>query len=265
MAGLDELLYKADSYKAEIDKKRPFKDIDSLKKLQDFYRVDFTYTSNALEGNSLSLSETKVILEDGITVGGKPLKDIYEAVGHALAYDYMFSLVQRDYISVIDICKMHELFYSMIDSCNAGKLRKENVYISGSRNNDKIPEHVNLPAEMGKLEGWLREDHEKIHPVLFAAELHVKLIQIHPFIDGNGRICRLVMNMALVQNGYPPAIIPPVIRAEYIETLESSWINSQPFYKFIAQQVIETEKDLMRMLRIPLDANGNSRGSARFY
>jgi Fic family protein len=242
---------KIDLYKIEIDKKRPFQEPVLLKELQSFYRIDLAFTSNALEGNSLTLSETKIILEDGITVGGKPLRDIFEAVGHGLAYDYMFSLVQNDSLSVDDIYKMHRLFYTKIDAENAGVLRKQQIFISGSEHNPKIPQCQDLPAEMQKLETWIQETRKKTHPVLFAARLHKKLAQAHPFIDGNGRICRLSMNAVLVQNGYPPAIIPPILRRDYISALEKSWTNEQFFIEFIAGRVLEAEKDLMRMLHIP--------------
>jgi Fic family protein len=245
------MLDKIDLYKTELDKKRPFQDSALLKELQKFYRIDLAFTSNALEGNSLTISETKIILEDGITVGGKPLRDILEAVGHGAAYDYMFSLIQNDFLSVDDICKMHRLFYTKIDAENAGVLRKQQVYISGSEHNSKIPQFQDLPSEMQKIETWMQNVRDTTHPVLFAARLHKKLAQTHPFIDGNGRICRLSMNAILVQNGYPPAIVPPILRGDYIRALEKSWTDEQLFVEFIAGRVLETEKDLMRMLRIP--------------
>jgi len=242
---------RIDLYRTEISKIRPFQDPALLKEVQKFYRIDLTYTSNALEGNSLSLSETKIILEDGITVGGKPLGDILEAIGHGAAYDYMFSLLKNNGVSVNDIYRMHKLFYRQIDDDNAGVLRKQHVFISGSEHNDKIPESSNLPAKMQELEAWLKGTKDEIHPVLFAARLHKKLVQIHPFVDGNGRICRLGMNAVLIQNGYPPAVIPPILRGDYIRALEKAWVNEQIFIEFIAARVLETEKDLMRMLHIP--------------
>lgn len=245
------MLDKIDLYKTELDKKRPFQDPVLLKELRNFYRVNLAFTSNALEGNSLTLSETKIILEDGITIGGKPLKDVFEAVGHGAAYDYMFSLIQNDSLSTDDIFRMHRLFYANIDAENAGVLRKQQIFISGSEHNSKIPECRDLLAEMQKLDAWMLETRKKTHPVLFAAKLHKKLAQIHPFIDGNGRICRLSMNAVLVQNGYPPTIIPPILRGDYIRVLEKSWTNEQFFVEFIAERVLEAEKDLMRMLHIP--------------
>jgi Fic family protein len=246
-----KMLDRISLYKSEIDKKRPFKDPILLKELQKFYRIDLTYSSNALEGNSLSLSETKIILEDGITVGGKPLREIYEAVGHGMAYDHMFSLINKNTLEINDIYEMHKLFYGQIDAQNAGKLRNHQVYISGSQHNSKIPKHENLSDEMNNLEIWMEDARETTHPVVFAARLHKKLAQIHPFVDGNGRLCRLSMNTVLIQNGYPPTVIPPVVRSDYIKTLEKSWTNEQFFIEFIAERVLETEKDLMRMLHIP--------------
>lgn len=245
------MLDKIDLYKTELDKKRPFQDSVLLKELRKFYRIDLAFTSNALEGNSLTISETKIILEDGITVGGKPLRDILEAVGHGEAYDYMFSLIQNDSLSLNDIYTMHRLFYAKIDAENAGVLRKQPVYISGSEHNTQIPGFEDLHSEMQKIEAWMHDARSKTHPVLFAARLHKKLAQAHPFIDGNGRICRLSMNAILVQNGYPPAIVPPILRADYIMALEKSWTDERPFVEFIAGRILETEKDLMRMLHIP--------------
>jgi Fic family protein len=245
------MLDKIDRCKAELDKRRPFREPALLKELRDFYRVDLAFTSNALEGNSLTLSETKIVLEDGITVGGKPVRDLFEAIGHGAAYDYMFSLAQSDSLSTDDILKMHRLFYGGIDAENAGVLRKRQVFISGSEHNAEIPRYRDLPDEMRRLEAWMLEVREKTHPVLFAARLHKRLAQMHPFVDGNGRMGRLSMNAALIQNGYPPVIIPPILRGDYIGTLEKSWTDERFFIEFIAGRVWEAEKDLMRMLRVP--------------
>jgi Fic family protein len=147
---------------------------------------------------------------------------------------------------------MHRLFYTQIDAENAGRLRKQQVFISGSEHNAKIPQSQDLPVKMQELEAWIQDTQGKIHPVLFAARLHKKLVQIHPFVDGNGRICRLGMNAVLTQNGYPPANIPPILRGDYIRALEKAWIDEQIFIEFIAARVLETEKDLMKMLHIPL-------------
>ena len=243
--------YRLDLYKAEIDKKRPFEDPALLKEIHKFYRVDLTYTSNALEGNSLSLSETKIILEDGITVGGKPLREIYEVTGHGDAYDYMFSLIKTKNLSVDDVYKMHRLFYRQIDEKNAGALRKQSVFISGSDHNDKIPQCSELLEKMNELDLWLQDTQGETHPFLFAAQFHKKLVQIHPFVDGNGRVARLCMNAALIQNGYPPTVIPPILRSDYIRSLEKAWNNEQIFVEFIAERVLEAEKDFMRILHIP--------------
>ena len=125
------LFEKIDRYKGAIDEVRPFEG-DMLKQLKDYYRVGLTWTSNALEGNTLTESETKVLLEDGMTIGGKPLKDIYEAVGHGEAYDFMFTLIRNSSISIEDIRRIHRLFYQKIDESNAGQWRKQSIIVSGT-------------------------------------------------------------------------------------------------------------------------------------
>ena len=116
------LYEKIDQYKAILDEKRPFEP-PVLKQLQNYYRIGLTYSSNALEGNTLTISETKVLLEDGLTANGKPLKDTFEALGHAKAYDFMFSLLRRHEITEQDVLTLHRLFYTGIDDAQAGRYR----------------------------------------------------------------------------------------------------------------------------------------------
>ena len=209
-----------------------------------------TYTSNAIEGNTLTESETKVLLEDGLTVGGKPFKDFLEAEGHAKAYDYMFSLINSDDITEDDILKMHYLFYNSIDPDNAGKYRDVDVIITGS--NYPVCHVEEIQKQMQNLCKWEKENRDKYHPVVFGALLHKKLVFIHPFIDGNGRISRLIMNLALIKKGYMIAIISPILGQEYINCLELAHENDSQFVEFIADRVIETEKNNMRLLNIKI-------------
>jgi len=238
---------KIDSPKRQIDTIRPYES-EALKQLQAYFRVGLTYSSNALEGNTLTISETKVLLEDGLTVGGKPLKDTYEALGHARSYDFMFSLIKNRTISEQDILTMHKLFYGEIDSESAGAYRKQQVFISGSEY--PVTEVSKLKSEMTELVEWIKKDRVKHHPVEFAALLHKKFVFIHPFVDGNGRLTRLLMNTALIQDGYMIAIIPPVLRAEYIALLEKAHTNDKPFVEFIAERVYETQKEVIRLYHI---------------
>ena len=107
---------------------------------------------------------------------------------------------------------------------------------------------------MNQMEAWIKEERDKLNPIEFAALLHLRLVSIHPFIDGNGRTSRLVMNLALLQDGYQFALIPPICRADYLSTIRRYQRkgDSKPFVDFIADRVLESEKDIMRLLHIPL-------------
>ena len=135
---------------------RPFPK-ETLKSLRDYYRVGLTYTSNALEGNSLTESETKVVIEDGLTIGGKPLRDVYEATGHAKAYDHLYSLVKDNPITEEDILELHRLFYAEVDPEHAGSWRQVRVFISGSHRVLPAPEKVpELSAARSISRHWKR-------------------------------------------------------------------------------------------------------------
>lgn len=238
---------KIDQYKKSIDELRPFEG-DMLKQIKAYYRIGLTWSSNALEGNTLTESETKVLLEDGLTVGGKPLKDTFEALGHAQAYDFMFSLLNKNTISEEDILTMHKMFYSEIDSDNAGVYRKSPVIITGSKY--PVCQVETIQKEMEQLIEWVNTCRESYHPVEFAAVFHEKFVFIHPFIDGNGRIARLLMNALLIQSGYLLAVIPPILRHEYIALLEKAHMDDKPFIQFICECVLESEKEMARLLHI---------------
>ena len=242
------LYERVDALKAAIDVTRPFEG-EMLKQLKAYYRIGLTFTSNALEGNSLTEVETKVLLEDGLTVGGKPLRDTFEALGHAEAYDFMFTLLRSRSLSESDALTMHLMFYKGIDADYAGRYRDKRVFITGS--NYPVSEVGKIAGEMEALFAWADAERDSWHPVEFAAQLHKRFVFIHPFVDGNGRLTRLLMNAALIQDGYMMAIIPPVLRAEYLSLLELAHRDDRPFMDFIAERVLETEKDVMRLLHIP--------------
>ena len=126
------LLQTAEDLRDKVIALRPFPE-ETLKSLREYYRIGLTYTSNALEGNSLTESETKVVIEDGLTIEGKPLHDVYEAVGHARAYDYIHTLATTKPLEEKDILELHRLFYEKIDVEKAGHYRTVPVFISGSR------------------------------------------------------------------------------------------------------------------------------------
>lgn len=238
-----------DVYAARIAALRPFPKA-TLKSLRDYYRVGLTYTSNALEGNSLTESETKVLLEDGLTVGGKPIREFYEATGHAKAYDHLYTLTADRPITEADMLTLHRLFYAQIDPEQAGAWRTVRVFISGSRR--VLPAPDALPGLMAEFVAWMAAHEGKMHPVEFAARVHQRFVYIHPFVDGNGRVARLLMNLALIRAGWTLAIIPPICRHDYIVTLEQAGCSPDPFIRFIRDRVCETQKELLRLLGQPI-------------
>jgi Fic family protein len=246
MTDLQKKYSQADENNRKLSAYRPLPP-ETLKSLREYYRVGLTYTSNALEGNSLTESETKVVIEDGLTIEGKPLRDHYEAVGHAKAYDYIYNITEKDGLAEEDILCLHRLFYQQIDSEKAGHYRNVKVYISGSRY--AVAAVSKIPDEMQKLVAWYNENEKNLHPVELAATLHQRFVFIHPFVDGNGRVARLLMNLALLRNGYTIAIIPAILRHKYIYSLETAHTRPEVFTDFIADRVIATQLDLLRLMR----------------
>ena len=250
---LQNLLKRIDDKKTEIDKRRPLSP-EEAKQLDAYFRIGVTYTSNALEGNSLTLTETKVLLEDGITAGGKPIRDCYEATGHAHAYDFMLEAARSDpfVISEGAILRLHKLFYNKIDSEKAGCYRTERVFITGTEYMPPLPKEV--PALMQDFLNELNEKRENAHPIIVSAYAHQKIVDIHPFVDGNGRTARLLMNLILINRGYQIISIPPILRLDYINALEAArrggGTKNEAFNIFIAKCEIESQKDYCRMLGI---------------
>jgi Fic family protein len=260
---LDVFLKRINEYKTLIDTCRPLS-TEEVRELDDYFRIGLTYTSNALEGNTLTISETKVIIEDGITVGGKPLKDCLEATGHAKAYDFMLDAARAESLAFSEdmVLTLHRLFYSGIDCENAGKYRTRQVFISGT---EYIPPAAaEVPTLMTEFIAELNNESERLHPVLLAAFAHRRLVDIHPFLDGNGRTARLLMNLILVNRGYQIVSIPPVLRAEYVSALRAAQSGDDPsgkaFVQLIAECEIEAQKDYCRMFRIEAPKNGRGDG-----
>ena len=257
-----EILRKIDLFQKEINALRPMEG-GMLGQIQDYYRVGLTWTSNALEGNSLTESETKVLLEDGLTVGGKPLRDVFEAVDHAKAYDYMFSVFRECRIDEQAVLKMHELFYHNIEPTYAGRYRDVRVLITGSQYPVAAPDKVQ--KEMDRLFEWVRQERGEYHPVEFAAQLHKRFVFIHPFKDGNGRVARLIMNLALIQDGYLPAVVPPILRGDYVSLLERAHRDDGDFMEFIAEREFESQKEILRLFQIPFPKEGQEQGMGQSH
>lgn len=222
----------------QLKKLRPLPSV-SVRKLKEQFAVEMTYNSNAIEGNKLTLKETFLVINEGITIKGKSLKDHLEAKDHYGALNYLYELIEHDKkhtVSEVFIRNMHRLVVKETEEENAGKYRTGNVVIGGSDHTP--PDAGEVAALMGDLMKWIRANKNKIHPIEMAAILHHKIVFIHPFFDGNGRTARLVMNLILMQAGYPLAAILKNDRKKYYETLaKADRGNYFPFVRFIAQAV----------------------------
>ena len=211
----------------------------SLLKIREQFKIEMTYNSNAIEGNSLTLKETYLVINEGITIKGKPLKDHLEAKNHKEALDYLYDLVskgKRNTISEMLIRLFHQIVVQNIDKEWAGKYRDSLVMIGGA--DHKPPEAIEVPRLMQELINWIRKNRNKFHPVEFAALVHHKLVAIHPFFDGNGRTSRLLMNIILMQVGYPLVIILKNDRKRYYSVLSKADKGDViPLVRFIAQAV----------------------------
>lgn len=225
---------------------RPYEG-DMLVRLRKYYRLGLTWTSNAIEGSSYTESETKILLEDGITVGGKSLWETFAALGHAKAYDHMFSLRGKKELSEQDIVIMHGMLEGGMETGVAGEYRTTAVFVTGS--SFLFPPAKAVPGLMRDMFAKTIPELAKVHPVIQAAKIHKELVTIHPFSDGNGRISRLVMNAVLIQNGFLPVQIHPVIRQEYIDSLRYAQImhDDSEFVELILQQEIESQKEILRI------------------
>lgn len=223
--------------------------VQAVKKLREQFELEMTYNSNAIEGNSLTLKETFLVLSEGITIKGKPLKDHLEAKNHSEALSYIFDLVDTEKQHTISenlLRSLHRLVTSETEKDDAGKYRTSAVMITGT--DHKPPEAFEVPRLMQELMTWVSKEKSAMYPVEFSALLHHAIVHIHPFFDGNGRTARLMMNVFLLQSGYPLVIILKNDRKKYYRVLAlADKKNYEPLVKFIAQAV---ERSLDIYLRV---------------
>jgi len=242
----DNYFDEVDSLKKELDSKIPIPK-ETLKSLKESINLEWTYNSNGIEGNTLTLRETQVVLE-GITVGGKSIKEHLEAINHEKAILFLDDLVKdNEVISEWNIKNIHQLILKDIDNENAGRYRKENVTIKGATH--LPPDYLKIPELMEKLiltyNTW-----NEYHPIIQAALLHGELVKIHPFVDGNGRTSRLLMNLDLMNSGYNPVIIKKESRLKYYEALDKAYTtgNYTDFVKLVTKLEIEMLKKYLELL-----------------
>jgi fido (protein-threonine AMPylation protein) len=199
------LLEQVDDLKKCLDSFRPLNPSQAAN-LQGAFDIEYTYDSNRIEGNTLTLMETHLVINKGLTIGGKRLEEHLEAINHKEAIDFIRDLVSKnEELTEYNLKSIHALILRGIDSNNAGTYRQVPVYISGST--FVPPQPYLVPKMMEDYFLFYGDKKNEIHPVLLASEMHGRLVTIHPFIDGNGRTSRLVMNLTLLRNGYPIANI----------------------------------------------------------
>ena len=229
------LLKRVEEKKKRLDALRPLPK-DAIKKLLEDIRLRHTYHSDAIEGNTLTLQETKLVLEEGVTIGGKPLKDHLEAKNDAEAFDLMVKLVHaKKPISQNIIQEIHELVTKGIIE-ESGKYRTENIRITGSKTTP--PSYSKIVKLMEEYISNIKE--LKVPPIKKAAYIHHELVRIHPFIDGNGRVGRLITNLYLMKIGYPPIVLKKEERRKYYQVLQKADDGDlSPLTNFIAKAIHE--------------------------
>lgn len=192
-----------------------------LENLAAWYRISLTYNSNAIEGNTLSMQETACVVNEGLSIAGKKVVEHLEAIGHAEAIDFINTLAKektREVLTVEDLFAIHRKVLQKINEVEAGNFRTVMVRISGSQ--VPRPNALKIGQLIDEFIVWLRS--AQGHPAQIAADAHLKLVFIHPFVDGNGRSARLLMNLILLQAGYPLTIIQQEDRAAYLAAIEKA-------------------------------------------
>jgi Fic family protein len=257
-------LEQIDKLKNWLDGFRPFKPmiVTELKKLYD---VRFTYNSNAIEGNTLTQSETELVLTKGITVGGKTLDEHLEVIGHKEAIDYIEGLAQKDTeIKEWEIKQIHNLILRKINPNEAGSYRTLDVMAAGT--NYRYPPHYLLSQLMRDFVIWLNSEAAlKLHPVEYATMAHYRFVSIHPFRDGNGRTARLLMNLLLIRAGYPIVVIHNQIRNDYINALAYGQQNQddlEPLFELVCDAALTS---LVETLRLLVTASSSREKEHNFY
>ena len=246
MKSISAHLSLIESQKEQLDALRPFP-VDQLRNLRERFRIWFIHHTNAYEGNTLTLTEVKVLLEDGITVGGKTVREMRETLNQdqlmTLFGDFL-ERTERCSFSETQILHMHQiLMHDILSPENVWAWRTINVSVSGS--DDSFPEPEEVPNRMKQFFASAVCSPRSLEDI---AMVHWEFVKIHPFVGGNGRIARLLLNMGLVQLWYMPIIISTPVRGEYIDSLKGD--DPEKFIQFFVRQVHENHKDYCRFFGV---------------
>ncbi|HLG99194.1 MAG TPA: Fic family protein [Bryobacteraceae bacterium] len=245
---MQTLLEAIAAKKQQLDALRPLP-AEALNNLEHYYDIELTYTSNAIEGNTLSPVETTLVIEKGITIAGKPLKDHLEALDHYDGIRYVRELVRQQPapITESDIRSLHNLVVKRSRPDIAGRYADLPRYVRTDAGQHTFPHPAEIPALMGDFAAWLRTAPDTPAAAFTA---HRRLVDIHPFNDGNGRVARLLMNLILIRAGYPPVAVRPEDRPAYIRALQQSQalLGSEAFDKLLYQRLDATLDEYLRLL-----------------
>ncbi|UBM57722.1 Fic family protein [Marinilongibacter aquaticus] len=244
-AEVQDKLNEADRLKALWQAKKPLNKAQ-LEKLSEYFDVSYTFDSNRIEGNTLTLQETHLVVNEGITISGKSMREHLEAINHAEAIEWVRQLsFGHDRIDRRALLDIHRMVLKSIDNENAGVFRKVGVRISGSEH--VPPDALHVEELMTDFFAFYARNANVLHPVILAAELHERLVSVHPFVDGNGRTARLLMNFVLLRQGYTLAILKGDLesRLAYYKALEHVQVhnNPEPFYHLVLDRLIASLKE----------------------
>ena len=238
-----DIINRIQKKKQKLDTCRPLPK-PVLGNLKQYFAIEWTYNSNAIEGNTLTLQETRLVLEEGITIKGKSLREHFETKNHEQAINYLETLLQNKKMLIAekDILTLHSLILSKIEEDFAGRYRNSGVRIVGA--NFVPPNAIKVPDMIKELVSWTNKNPEKLNIVSLVSKFHHKFVWIHPFFDGNGRTARLAMNLLLMKEGFPPAIILKNDRKKYYDSLNQANNGNHEKLTLLIAQTIERSLDM---------------------
>ena len=266
-ADLPALYTQLSTLRACLDSFRPL-DPAQAENLRTALDIEYTYNSNRIEGNSLTLRETAMIVNDGFTIAGKSMREHLEATNHQEAIAVIRELAEHQAdLTPASVRRIHALIMHGIDR-DGGRYRTEGVFIKGSQH--VPPNPLRVPELMSAMYDFYAANAASLHPVQLAAEIHEKLATIHPFTDGNGRTARLIMNLILLRAGYPITIISAEAnqRQAYYDSLEAANLSptgdNAVFQRFIAENVRLWLLRYLDMVSVDVSEQGKSKGLTFF-
>jgi Fic family protein len=243
----DDILKQIDLNQAIISRHRPFDTPKHLKAIREYYDTGLVWSSNALEGFSYTMSETELLMREGIVTGGKRYRDTCAVVNLKKALDRMYELARASEITENDILTFHRLLGDSLDNDSVpGAYREVGAYVG----EEKLPSPKKVPGMLSEFYAFLKNERDKRHPSVFAALAHLKFVAIHPFADGNGRVSRMIMNTVLVQNDYLPLTIAPAEHRRYNAAIRNSKHHALggEFVAFICEKELDSQKDFIRFM-----------------